>query len=517
MMQPIHSDISEQGAGPSTNAILLVLLFVVVGTTVNDGLFSWHGLVLLTIGTGLGIFFHLYPLNQRVAGQQLLPMVVVIFLALACLFMSSGGNETKYVYFIEFGDQRIPKSGLNAFGLTIKILTALALGVAVAYWAGLRGRMRRYFFAAMVAMAVAARVLMLFSTPIPKIDVFVSQTYGGAGLLEKKNVYAMEFPSPYARVPFTDEQGIRRIVQVVPVFDKDGFPHEFKETPEYRQALRKKPVWGKALGRKLDLTFDHYGYPPATVYCNFISWNLFKDVRGVWLICDLIAALCIYLVARRMSPWPQHRRFCELVTLAFLFLPRTLYVLEQSWTEPLVTAALGLVAAAMAYGRGPALSGCMLGLWLTSKQYVVVGLPLILKLRRLRVWAWVWAAALAGVLVLPFAVWDFGALWHDVFGFFTTSDPRPDALSIYGVFARQGWDVPWWVVAPLWLAGLAFFTWKMRRTLAGWLFSTACMWLFFFMFGKQAFMNYFHLIAFTLLLAAAASPQRAKSQPVPQT
>ena len=59
------------------------------------------------------------------------------------------------------------------------------------------------------------------------------------------------------------------------------------------------------------------------------------------------------------------------------------------------------------------------------------------------------------------------------------------------------------LVMAAWVAGTAFFAWRMRRTISGWLFATAGAWLVFFLFGKQAAMNYFYLIGFTLLLAVA--------------
>jgi CDP-diglyceride synthetase len=49
----------------------------------------------------------------------------------------------------------------------------------------------------------------------------------------------------------------------------------------------------------------------------------------------------------------------------------------------------------------------------------------------------------------------------------------------------------------------------MPRTLGGWLFSMATSCLVFFLVGKQAFINYYYFISFTLLLAVAASPAGA--------
>jgi len=262
--------------------------------------------------------------------------------------------------------------------------------------------------------------------------------------------------------------------------------------------------------------FCNYAYPPAVVYCNCISWLLFKDVRGVWIVCDLIAAGLMYLLARRSNPGVKGARLCELLPLTFLFLPRSLFVIEQSWTEPLVVVSMAGFALAVASGRGPALTGCLLGLWLSSKQYAVLAVPQVLKLFRLRARMWVYAVGLGSVLALPFVIWDFHALMEDLVFFFLRSPGRPDALSLYGLLLElvgvPPVPAPLWakvtgvIVAGLWIAGIAWFTWKMPRNLAGMLFATASAWIFFFLLGKQAFMNYFYMVAFTLLLAVAASP-----------
>jgi hypothetical protein len=164
-------------------------------------------------------------------------------------------------------------------------------------------------------------------------------------------------------------------------------------------------------------------------------------------------------------------------------------------------------ALAWAAGVRPAGLGVVMGLWLSSKQYVVLAVPFLFKLMRGRWVVWM-AAVLTGIaLVLPFAIWDYRSLLHDVLLFFLKSEGRADALSVYGALLRHGIELPWMVVTALWLAGLVLFTWRMRRDLSGMLFGTACMWLYFFLLGKQAFMNYYHLAVFALLLAAAAAPE----------
>ena len=64
----------------------------------------------------------------------------------------------------------------------------------------------------------------------------------------------------------------------------------------------------------------------------------------------------------------------------YLFTPRNLFVLEQSWTEPFVV--LFLAATVWCAARHPRVAPYVLGLFLAVKQYAVLALPLALLLAR---------------------------------------------------------------------------------------------------------------------------------------
>jgi hypothetical protein len=174
---------------------------------------------------------------------------------------------------------------------------------------------------------------------------------------------------------------------------------------------------------------------------------------------------------------------------------------------------LGWFAVTLTGRAHPLVRGAVMGLWFSSKQYTVLMAPVLLKSRRCRPVVWVIGVLVGLATFLPMALWNLPALWHDMFTFFTTSVTRPDALSLAGALARFGYEMPLVVSAPLCGAGIAFFTVKAGRSLAWVLFSTACTWLVFFLFGKQAFMNYWYVILFTLILAVAAIPRRAAQAP----
>jgi len=493
-----ESDRVEDSRGPAPSSIVVVFLLVLSGSMAHWGAFKWHALLLMLAAAGWAIFVHLRPGFRVGSDEALLLGALLAFLAVICC-MPAGQAERMVPYFLEWGKWRLPMERVNGYGMAIHFLSAAGLLLALTYLVGgcnARRRFARWRFLALVAMAVACRPLILLSSPSPRIDVLTSQTAGAKGLIirlapEREREALIE---RYA----ADADEARTLRGSLNVYEM-VFPSP------YWQVERKGPRLDPAGRRVPNAWFDHYGYPPATVYANALSWWAFKDVRAGWALCDLAGALCLYLLALRMNPGEMNRRFREAVTLCFLCMPRSLFVLEQSWTEPLCVATLGVFAVLLSRPAHGAWRGVWLGLLFSSKQYVVLAAPMVMKLRRCRWWVWAVGLAVGLLLIAPFALWDWSALYHDVLGFFYTSDIRPDALSLVAVPQRFGRDVPWWVVLPIWCAAVVFFTRKMRRTLSGMLFSTASTWLLFFLLGKQAFMNYWYLILFTLLMAVGAS------------
>ncbi|MGO8705606.1 MAG: glycosyltransferase 87 family protein [Candidatus Brocadiia bacterium] len=530
-------------AAPSSSAILLVLLLYVGGTTCNRGFLSWWGLPLVLCAAALAFWFHARPRWNGPSPEALLTGMLIAFAASNC-WLQTGYDQLQAT--AEEGwtwAQALASEMLTLPGIAIKVLCAAALVLAASYLSRSGGWIARRRFVALIVIAIAVRFLMMISSPSPNVDVFVSQTAGGKGLLEGKNVYQMKFPSPY-KTQFVFEivrGGKESSAEVTVEVRPEGANRPDFERAEISPESAARLGYGlsqdrhvtavipgsraEAAGLKTgDLIekviykpaeFTHFGYPPSVVYCNCISWLLFRDVRTVWVIFDVLAALLMYALARRCNPGEKGERLCQLLPLTFLFLPRSLLVIEQSWTEPLVVVSMAAFALAAESGRWPALTGALLGLWLGSKQYVVLAIPMLLKLRRWRAATWICAIAVGLALVLPFAIWDFRAMMENVLYFFLKSDARGDALSLYGfavalgVPPSAGWIGA--VVACLWIGALAWFTWKMPRTLAGMLFAAAGMWIFFFLLGKQAFTNYFYSVAFTLLLAVAATPGAAEN------
>jgi hypothetical protein len=234
-------------------------------------------------------------------------------------------------------------------------------------------------------------------------------------------------------------------------------------------------------------------YPPVT-FLAALPGYLLGDLRYGYVLAVLLAAIFAFAAA------PGGAGFC---LAAYLLLnPITFMVEEHCWTEPLVW--MLLCATLYAAIKRPRWLALALGLFLASKQYNFLALPLIGILPR----PFTWKAcrrllgaslAVAFATLLPFAWLNLHALWHDLVLFHLEQPLRQDALS-FGVIYP-----PYMKIGLLLL--LAFLAWIARRgvdrtALFAAAFGVAL--LLVVSAGKQAFMNYYFLISMSLLLAAAA-------------
>ena len=194
-----------------------------------------------------------------------------------------------------------------------------------------------------------------------------------------------------------------------------------------------------------------------------------------------------------------------------LFQPRTFFVIEQAWIEPIVLVAYALALLVLSRRRGFVAAGVALGILAVSKQYSLYLLvPLFFALAP-RTWPRVLgvAAAVAAAVLAPFAIWDFKEFLRDILS--PLHAPfRMDALSLPAAWARLGGrpgPVTW--MGPL--AGAALLPALGRRVLspapaAG--VSGAAL-LVVLLWFKYANCNYYWLCA--ALLAAAATPSREQA------
>ncbi len=317
---------------------------------------------------------------------------------------------------------------------------------------------------------------MLRASPDPLIDVFVFQQQAPAALLEGKNPYAMTFVDVYG----SDAAGARA-------------------------------VYGQGLTRDGKVTFG-FPYLPVSLFISLVAYGAAGDYR--------YAQLVAMTAAGALLAYARPGRVAALAAVLLLFTPRAFFVLGRGWSEPYVVVLLAAVVFCAC--RGLALLPVALGLFLASKQYLVLALPACLILAaslgdRRQAIGLAWKAALVAIVVtLPLALWDWDAFWFSTVTVQKEAPFRDDALS-YLVYWKQafGGATPLFgrpveqhgatlaFVATIPAVLLALF--RAPRTPAGFAAALALSFLPFIALNKQAFANYYYFTIGCLCSAIAAS------------
>lgn len=301
-----------------------------------------------------------------------------------------------------------------------------------------------------VGFALAA-IGVVHASPGIGIDVFYFQEESTAALLSGSNPYGVRFRDIY--YPQTGFYGADASV--------DGW-----------------------------LTYS-YPYPPLMLLLVAPAKLLLGDLRYAHLAAMLVSVGLI--VATRPG------RVSMLAAALLLTLPRNLLTLQVAWTEPMVLMCLSFVVYA-AMKRRPLL-WLAIGSLLAVKQYSILFLPLIPVLlsnqdRRALRKACLLAACFAAATIVPFLLWSptqfvrSVALWQFRQPFFE------DALSYTTMVWRlTGLRLGAW---PGFLAvgAATVLAWRYApRSPSGFVGAATLAMLAFFAFNKQAFCNYYTLVA----------------------
>jgi hypothetical protein len=309
----------------------------------------------------------------------------------------------------------------------------------------------------------AAGIWVIRASPNPFIDVYVFHQTSSEALLQGRNPYELTVPNIYGEMGY----------------------------------------YGTELVKGDKLTIGN-PYPPLSIYLSWLGYVAGGDIRYSHLVALVLASL---LMARLCAS-----RETLLAAYIFLFTPRMFFILEQSWTEPLVL--LLSVAVLWSALKRPAWMPVALGLLLASKQYMIFMIPLAVLLippashRRERAQIFGLTVGIAFAVTAPLAFWNFPAFlwnvglsqWYQVF--------RLDALSYVAIYTRI-FNQPPSQLLPFIALGVALllawcYAW---RSPAGFAAALAFSLGLFFAFNKQAFCNYYFLVIGVLCSALAAIPK----------
>lgn len=262
------------------------------------------------------------------------------------------------------------------------------------------------------------------------------------------------------------------------------------------------PFYGAELSVNGVLQFG-FPYFPLMLLWVAPAQLLMSDFRYAHLLAMLLAA--VFVMA--LSP----SRVVAATAFFMVFCAPAFYVLQSGWTEPLP--AMLLCANVWLASRGARFQGAALGVLVAAKQYLIFALPLLFLLppsgasTNKAHWKSLAAAvAVAALITLPFMLWNVRAFWWSVVELQFHQPFRDDALSYLALLKSLGGPQLSSMISFLATAGAIFFC--LRRaphTPAGFAASVALVHFVFFIFNKQAFVNYYYFVFAMLCCATAAA------------
>lgn len=348
------------------------------------------------------------------------------------------------------------------------VLIGAALGVAVYVvlaWLG-RARWITTVFWLAVGSLITARALVLVASPSPYIDVFTLTNQASDFLLAGHNPYVRTYPDLY--------QGL----------------YDYAAGPNYWPAYY---LWSAV-------------------------FRVAGDIRLGLVVAEAIVAL---LLSKVLASFELDQGLVRLATLAWLTFPISLYVIEQAWIEPVVVMFILLVAWLLRsrFAWRSVAVGLALGFASALKQYVPLFALLTLVLvwrvdgRKVALQTATWAAGAFAIILLPFLVADPNALFQQTVITYLARGLRPDGLSVPAWLANEfGLTLDTLVLGVVYALVIGvglFLSVRWPEAWTGWAGGLAIAFGGLFIFGKQAFCNYYYLLALILLLAGLIHQRRA--------
>jgi hypothetical protein len=248
-----------------------------------------------------------------------------------------------------------------------------------------------------------------------------------------------------------------------------------------------------------------YPYLPITTVIVAPFHAVFGDVRYGLAVASLLGAFLV----RRIAPEVPFA-----LAALILIVPHWAFLIDQSWTEPILIAALAGTFLALRADR-PGVAVLTLALALACKQHIVLLLPLF------AIWpqfGWRRTLAAAGValaLVLPWIIAGPGAIWHDAVHANLSLPVQTRSLSLPGLFSRHDVTVGFWFLLLFLAVAYALAALRLPRSLSGLGLGCALVLWALDLANKESYFNHYMLTLGMIVIAVAAADQEGQAAPSP--
>ena len=317
----------------------------------------------------------------------------------------------------------------------------------------------KFRFLALLLIAVALRFLMIFSSPSPYIDVYYIQKIAPKALLSGINPYSIMYPKLYPETP------------------------------------------------------DVFSYEPAVILLNMPAVLVTGDPRYTLVFAEIGTALLLFLMLKK-SRFLKGRKseIAEILPLIFLYNPRSLFILEQAWVDPLIIFLITLFTFLLFFLHRKLLSLVIFGVALATKQYSIFLIPFLMKGGYLKIRNLIVPLGVFLGFTLPFFIWNSADFLHDVVFYNLLVLPRHDSLSLNSLlWFYTGFDIPTAIIIVVGSLLLLVLLKFQKKSPSAVFLATATFSLSIFLIYKLAFIHYFYFAGSLLLLSIVllvSEPQR---------
>ncbi|OGY47411.1 MAG: hypothetical protein A3J65_00060 [Candidatus Buchananbacteria bacterium RIFCSPHIGHO2_02_FULL_45_11b] len=437
-------------------------------------LIAAHILILLGYGLNQGLYFHQAQLWLLFLGWLVL---LLPLLKKPWLEFKFGADPVKLLlaanlagfilsYFFDGGIYLVSRQGDN----NIILLKFAALFLFLLYFVDFKllgnnffsavlSHLSKFKFYYLVILALALRLLIIFYSPAPNIDVFYLLQGGADSIWQGQNPYTEVYYNVYS------------------------------------------PAQCQAFYGEQDCANDNYTYLPAAIIISAVFKLFFGDVRFSYIFAIFGCAFIVYFLLKNKHA--GQKIISELGALLVLYLPLGLFVLEQSWTDQFLAFYLYLFVYLFLAGLSqPAFA--VFGIFLASKQTAFAFVPFLLAVRGIKFKPWLIALAVFGLIVLPFVFWQPADFYYDI-----VIDQLKFKEGLHSLSVNNLSRIVFQAGINQWLlfsaAGLLLVVLRRgKKDLAGFLHASILFLLGLF-FLRRGFVNYYNFISLAMILLIVLS------------
>jgi hypothetical protein len=356
-------------------------------------------------------------------------------------------------YFFDQGIYLFSKQAYN----NITLLKFIAVGLFFFYLVNfnLSGKnffsavilhLKKHKFIYLVVIALVLRLVVIFYSPTPSIDVFWFTDQGAERFIQGNN--------PYSEVYF-----------------------KVYQEPDYVN--------------------DVYSYWPSTILITSLFKAFFGDIRFTYVFAQLGAALIIYFLLK--DKFKNSPLIPQLATLLFLYCPLSLFVIEQAWNESLSIFFLYLFSILISFNKAY-IPFLIFGAFLAVKQLSLIFLVFLIRFKEINLKKYFLSLFTFVVILLPFFIWNSSDFINDTILHHIKFEVPIYSLTFNSLAKIYFFnDIPLIIYSGLLLVLLLFLLIRKKRSLSG-IIHLALIFLLALFLIKQGFANYYYSISGGIIL-----------------